>query len=426
MTGFGGYFLGSMASGLKSGFNMGQMKWQQNEKKKLQKKQDEMMETSSVFNNMVSQLGEDGSYSEDDMMKINTSYMALGYDVKERVDGTYKAIQAMDKKTIEENYQWFDFVIEATNDMKSGDAQGIFDTVKPFISGEKGLQIYEGLESITKKKGEIAERPKEVSPYDYYGQSPAGVQESIAESVAGQTPGLEGVQFKQEAVTPEAPPTPKSSDYTSAVNYLSKFVNAKPEVFNSIKEGYQKQFPNMDISAITQQSLKEPERVVSGGAGGTPPPEGEVTAGQKRTYDMASSVMFGSSDWVTGISKPGIISQSISNKLNMGDKLTEEENTEVRNNYNAIKGTLPDEIKSVIESQLKRYGISLEAPAPTPTPPPEVKQPGMIEKGVTAVKDWLGKKEKDYTTMSEEELYKLAMDGDKLAYEEAKRRGIVK
>ena len=160
---YSGYFLQGLSSGLQSGFNMGQMKWQQNEKKRLQKKQDEMLEASSVFNNMVAQLGEDGSYSDDDMMKINTSYMALGYDVKERVDGTYKAIQAMDKKTIEQNNQRFEFVLETTQDMKSGDAQGIFDTIKPFISGEKGLQMYEAFESMIKKKSEIAQRPKEVT-----------------------------------------------------------------------------------------------------------------------------------------------------------------------------------------------------------------------------------------------------------------------
>ena len=158
MAGYGGYFLQGLSSGLQSGFNMGQMKWQQNEKKKLEKKQQEMEETASVFNQMVAQLGEDGSYSDDDMMKIYTSFMSLGFDVKERVDGTYKAIQAMDKKTMEQNYQWFDFVIEATSGMKSADAQEIWDTVRPFVSGEQGSQMYEAFENISQKKADIKER----------------------------------------------------------------------------------------------------------------------------------------------------------------------------------------------------------------------------------------------------------------------------
>ena len=89
---YSGYFLQGLSKGIQSGFDMGQMKWQMNEKKRLQKKQEEMIEAAGVFNNMVAQRGEDGSYSDDDMMKITTSYMALSYDVKGRVDGTYKAI----------------------------------------------------------------------------------------------------------------------------------------------------------------------------------------------------------------------------------------------------------------------------------------------------------------------------------------------
>ena len=68
----------------------------------------------------------------------------------------------------------------------------------------------------------------------------------------------------------------------------------------------------------------------------------------------------------------------ISNKLNMGQPLTDEEKAEVRNNYNTIKGTLPGEVISAVESQLKRYGIPLVEPTPTitptPTPEPEPKK----------------------------------------------------
>ncbi|GAI83612.1 unnamed protein product, partial [marine sediment metagenome] len=102
----------------------------------------------------------------------------------------------------------------------------------------------------------------------------------------------------------------------------------------------------------------------------------------------ASSVLFGSSDWVTGISKPGIISTMISNKLNMGNPLTDEEKAEVRNNYNLIKDTLPGEVIGMVEAQLRRYGIPLEAPV-TPEIPPEVPvtpQPGILQRGIDKVK----------------------------------------
>lgn len=175
--------------------------------------------------------------------------------------------------------------------------------------------------------------------------------------------------YVAEFAEPGVPEMPGITDYNSAANYLSKFKDAPAETFNKIKAGFQSKFPNIDMSSITQESLREPEK---------PTPEGEITAGEKRTYDMASSIMFGSSDWVTGISKPGIISTMISNKLNMGQPLTDEEKAEVRNNYNTIKETLPSEVISAVESQLKRYGIPLVEPTPTitptPTPEPEPKK----------------------------------------------------
>ena len=167
MTGYGGYFLQGLSSGLQSGFNMGQMKWQQNEKKKLAKKQDEMLESATIYNSMVAQLGEDGVYSDDDMMKINTAYMALGYDVKERVDGTYKAIQAMDKRKVDQNYQWFEMLPSILEGVDPSDAQGIIDAIRPNISGEKGLLTFEALTEITRKKNEAAQK----KPEDIWGQA---------------------------------------------------------------------------------------------------------------------------------------------------------------------------------------------------------------------------------------------------------------
>ena len=58
--GYFGYALKAGVEGFGSGFNMGQMKWQQNEKKRLDKKQEELNQAATVFNQMVSQMGDDG------------------------------------------------------------------------------------------------------------------------------------------------------------------------------------------------------------------------------------------------------------------------------------------------------------------------------------------------------------------------------
>jgi len=262
-VGYLGYGLRAGVEGFKSGFNMGQMKWQQNEKKRLEKKQEELNQAATVFNQMVSQMGDDGAYSEDDMMKINTSYMALGYDVKERVDGTYKAIQAMDKKTIEDNEQWFDYVIESTSGMTSADAQGIFDTVKPFVTGEKGLKMFEALESISKKKKDIKVEPQ---PEDYWKQAgvlPQDYRPGYLQS--------KGIDIPQPATAPEQPQTELDkqtetdkwldSAYKSGnANYFNQIAKQRgsPATFDTYKQGYEKPPAAGEAGAVEEP---EPETV---------------------------------------------------------------------------------------------------------------------------------------------------------------------
>jgi len=397
-VGYLGYALKAGVEGFGSGFNMGQMKWQQNEKKRLEKKQEEMMETSSIFNNMVSQLGEDGAYSEDDMMKINTAYMALGYDVKERVDGTYKAIQAMDKKTIDENNQWFDFVIETTNGMKSADAQGIFDTVKPFVTGEKGLQMFEALESITKKKSEIGQAPKEYDPLDVYKATPSanmpyGMTEQMGKKAGFDMPGempTAPTATQPQTELDKQTETDKwldSAYKTGNANYFNQIAKQRgsPATFDTYKQGYEK----------------------PAGAGGA----------KSKAVDP-NDVLFGTN----GIMK---------DYINSGSQLGEQQKTEIRNNYNIIKPSLSAEVRTQVEDYLQQIGIDLNPPAetPIPEPTPEAAQPNLLQKGANAVKNWLGQKgtpkPSDYATMTEEVLFKLASEGDQLAYEEAKRRGII-
>ncbi len=119
---------------------------------------------------------------------------------------------------------------------------------------------------------------------------------------------------------------------------------------------------------------------------------GITTPSAKSDWDWASEIMFGSSDWVTGISKPGIVSMTISQKLHQGQPLTEEEKTEVRNNYNMIKGTFSEKVAvtKIVESQLKRYGISLEAPVVPEVTPEVTPQPSLLQRGVDKVKSVIG------------------------------------
>ncbi|MBA7583393.1 hypothetical protein ES708_25336 [subsurface metagenome] len=70
-----------------------------------------------------------------------------------------------------------------------------------------------------------------------------------------------------EEITP-TPKAPAIKDYNDAWNYLFKYKDVKPEVYNKVKPGFQKQFPDIDMTDITQEALLsgvEPE------PGPTPP-----------------------------------------------------------------------------------------------------------------------------------------------------------
>lgn len=250
MTGYGGYFLQGMASGIQSGFEMG---WKKKQQKKLEAEQAKIIEESTIFNNTIKQYGADKQYTDDEISMINTAWLIMGAEAQERTKGTRDAIQAMNKGKVEQDFQWLELVSGWTEGLDPTNAKGILDYASQNITTKKAKDLLTAYEKMHKAKYEQAQTPKSVSPIDFYGQSPASVQGLTAESVAGQTAGLEGVEFKHPTATPQAP---KISDYTGAVNYLSKFIKASPEVFNSIKAGYQKQFPNLDLSNITQEALK--------------------------------------------------------------------------------------------------------------------------------------------------------------------------
>jgi len=444
MAKYGGFFLKGLATGLQGlGTQIGEMKWQKKENERIQKEKDDLAESVSIFNKKIEDYYADGTLSDDEKLQLNTAYLASAYNVQEVIKGSYDAVMKMDKDTVENNLAYLKSYRESWGDLDFdlSTIPEIYDYYKGQMVGEKGKQMFIAGDSLLKKQYEA----------------------------------------KQEVV----PEKPKIGDYGTGLTYLKNIINVSPENWETAKKGLENKF-GFDYSAITQEALREvgsevynlyntPEEVMSNvkapagltivperdsktgkyyakfskETAPTPTPEGEITAGEKRSWDMASSVMFGSSDWVTGISKPGIISSMVSSKLNMGQPLTEEEKTEVRNNYNTIKETLPDEIKNIIESQLQRYGISLEAPAPAPIAPTPEPQPGVIQKGIDKVKGWLGMegipkageiptpkvstegKEALIPTMTNDELYNALKGLDpsdpiyKALYDEAVKRGLI-
>ena len=215
----------------------------------------------------------------------------------------------------------------------------------------------------------------------------------------GQETGIISKEFQPTT----APKAPGISDYKGAVDYLSKFINTDPTTFNKIKAGFQNQFPNIDMSSITQESIREPEKIT-----------------KTKAVD-SNDILFGTN----GIMKAYI---------NSGSQLGDEQKAEILNNYNLIKPSLSADVRTQVEDYLKQIGIDVNAPveAPIPEPTPETPQPGPLQKGVNAVKNWLGMKgtpqqqgQQDYTAMGDDELADLALTGDQAAINELKRRGLL-
>ena len=49
-----------------------EIRWRKKQEDRLKKKQDELIELSSLYSKTAEELGNDGFYSDDDLMKLNT------------------------------------------------------------------------------------------------------------------------------------------------------------------------------------------------------------------------------------------------------------------------------------------------------------------------------------------------------------------
>ncbi len=87
----------------------------------------------------------------------------------------------------------------------------------------------------------------------------------------GKTGEAMGRQMWKEREFGELPPETKEPDLTGAINYLKKFPNPTPEQFNSLRAGAER-FYNVDLSNVTQESLRESEKIAEVKPEPTPAP----------------------------------------------------------------------------------------------------------------------------------------------------------
>ena len=250
----GGFFLQGLGSGLQTGFQMGQqireMKWKKDERDKLEKAQEKIMEGVTTFNNKIKEFYADGTISDDENMQLTTMYLSSAYDVKDKIEGTYKAIQQGQKDIVDQNFQWLDLYGNWVEGLDPSNIPELFDYVKGNIKGKKAQEMFTAYDNVLKKKAE-ALRGQQPEVFT----SPSGVQSAYPEAGWEYSSAAKG--YVPTFQKPTEVKVAGISDYNSAATYLSKFVNSPLDVFNKEKTSIQNKF-GIDVSNITQESLREP------------------------------------------------------------------------------------------------------------------------------------------------------------------------
>jgi len=265
MAGTGGFFLKGLGSGLQSGFQMGQqmqeMKWQKEQRKKLEDKQKKIEESISSIGNLFKQYGADNTYSDVEIMQLNTALLASVPEVQEIYKGAINNIQTMNKAKFEEDLQWLDLFIDWTEGLDPSNVQGIFDTVKGRVQTDKGKQLFTAYDTISKKR------------YEAIKAQPTTEVFTTAEAVKAKYPNA-GYEYSATAggyvptfQKPEAPKTEldimgetgKKLDYAYATGNASHFNQmAKSLGVDTTFETYKKKYeePEEVIGKVTPITFK--------------------------------------------------------------------------------------------------------------------------------------------------------------------------
>jgi hypothetical protein len=213
MTGYGGYFLQGMASGMQSGFEMG---WKKKQQRELETQQKKVIEEGTILNKAAAEMMGDKIITDDEMVKWNALLLASGKEVQEMSKGWDNAIRDMNAKGCEYYKNMFEMFGENIGNFDLNNFSKSYEEAIKYYPNQK--VYFDAANNIIKKKNEAAQTPKEVTPYEFYTGSPASVQSQTAESVAGQTAGLGNVKFNQ----------PNTG--TSKISWLNKNKNISGKV----------------------------------------------------------------------------------------------------------------------------------------------------------------------------------------------------
>ena len=185
--------------------------------------------------------------------KVGENYSKIYNDITNSKDSYDKEKMSQSAINLREyNDQVLNFVKMIQTSAKEGTLDLIpWDSVQALMPD---VDLTKVLSSIPELKNKQYEAKTKEQNIDIYGKTPESIRQAVGEQAGLIPTGLEPTT---------APKAPGISDYKGAVDYLKNFskITTPPDTFNRVKAGLQNKFPDIDLSDITQESLREPEAV---------------------------------------------------------------------------------------------------------------------------------------------------------------------
>ena len=362
MAGYGGFFLKGMAGGLQSGF---EMRWKKKQQKQLEAKEKEVAEAVSLFNNQIKMYGEDKKYTDDEISMINTAWLSLGADAQELTKGAKEAIVNMNEADMENTIQLLDNFKDGLSMVDPKNAKELYEFARKNAKSEKALNYINAQEKMNEAKYK--------APVETY-STPQGVQGANAGAGYEYNKDLGGyLPTYQKETAPKEPTTEERKLDWAIDSYnkgLIKFEELKKYMGTYIAPTTPEKATALEEKIKTAKNLgatnEEIKKMVLGG-------------GATDKVTDPEGILFG----INGIMK---------DYINSGSQLGEEQKKEIRNNYDIIKPSLDVEANRQVVDYLQQIGINVNTPIKNTTTTAKTPQPGLLQKGVNAVKGWLGQK----------------------------------
>ncbi len=168
MAKYSGSFTSGLAGGLQTGLNYGmqaaQIRWQVEQKKKLDKEKEKMQEVWTNFSQSAQEIYERGEMSEETERKLYALLFTLPPELQASANNLLTAVNNNDKPSAEKEFNNFEMVMEVIESTGGRIDDTSLDSLINILNPENQNKIKVVLDAYKSVK------PQEVTPYEFYGE----------------------------------------------------------------------------------------------------------------------------------------------------------------------------------------------------------------------------------------------------------------